>query len=319
MLRSFLLGNLLAVLCLAMGSTAALADLPKTAIPDPVRNDQSTDLLPHASMDEIAISSHGARMNGLVYLAAGPGPHPVVIFLHGYPGNEKNLDLAQAARRAGYQAIYIDYRGAWGSGGTFSFTHGLEDVASVLDWVRAPANAAKYQMDISRIALVGHSYGGWLALMSAGREPGGVCVAALDAWNLGGRAGRFAGHPDERTEMFDYFRITAGSNGEPIRANAEDLLTEMTANASQWNYLAQANVLKDHALLSATVTRDGNREDHAALEAAINAAGGQQLRSLLYEDDHPFSSHRIALAETLVQWLNTECASTQVLGNEHDE
>src|SRR5476651_2515165 len=89
------------------------------------------------SMAEINIASHGSRMNGLVYLAAGDGPHPVVIFLHGFPGNEKNLDLAQAVRRAGYQAVYIDYRGNWGSGGSFSFANGLEDVDAVLAWVRA--------------------------------------------------------------------------------------------------------------------------------------------------------------------------------------
>jgi len=77
------------------------------------------------SMDELAIPSHGSRMNALVYLAAGSGPHPVVVFLHGYPGNEKNLDLAQAVRRAGFDAVYFDYRGTWGSGGTFSFGHGL--------------------------------------------------------------------------------------------------------------------------------------------------------------------------------------------------
>src|SRR5437868_9944020 len=53
-----------------------------------------------ASMEEIAILNHGARINGFVYLSSGAGPHPVVIFLHGYPGNERNLDLAQAARRA---------------------------------------------------------------------------------------------------------------------------------------------------------------------------------------------------------------------------
>lgn len=62
-------------------------------------------------MAEVSIDSGGARLNGLVYLAPGSGRHPVVVFLHGYPGNEKNLDLAQAVRRAGYQAIYADYRG----------------------------------------------------------------------------------------------------------------------------------------------------------------------------------------------------------------
>ncbi|HEX8906273.1 MAG TPA: hypothetical protein VF771_15600, partial [Longimicrobiaceae bacterium] len=47
-------------------------------------------------MEELKIPSHGTGMNGLIYLAQGAGPHPVVVFLHGYPGNERNLDLAQA-------------------------------------------------------------------------------------------------------------------------------------------------------------------------------------------------------------------------------
>jgi hypothetical protein len=155
--------------------------------------------------------------------------------------------------------------------------------------------------------------------MSTGHEPPAVCVAALDAWNVGGNAQRYATQTKERDTILAYFRATAGSNGEPIHANANDLLAEMIANASDWNYLAQADALKDHALLSITATRDSNQEDHAALEAAISEAGGQQVRSMVYEDDHPFSSHRIALAETLVQWLDTECASTQLPENENGE
>src|SRR4051812_8462390 len=103
--------------------------------------DPSSAIQPPASMVEIAIDSGGARLNGLIYLAAGPGLHPLVIFLHGYPGNEKNLDLAQAARRAGYHALYVDYRGVWGSGGTFSFSNGLEDTKTVLAWARDSGNA----------------------------------------------------------------------------------------------------------------------------------------------------------------------------------
>ena len=44
-----------------------------------------------------------------------------VILLHGFPGNERNLDLAQAIRRSGWNAVFFHYRGAWGSGGVFSF------------------------------------------------------------------------------------------------------------------------------------------------------------------------------------------------------
>jgi len=265
-------------------------------------------------MQEIRIPSHGARMNGLIYLAAGAGPHPVVIFLHGYPGNEKNLDLAQAVRRAGYQALYVDYRGTWGSGGSFSFAHGLEDVAAVLAWVRAPENAGKYHLDPGRVALVGHSFGGWLALLSAGREPSGVCVAALAAWNIGWGAQRFAAHPAERAEALEYLRATTDPAAGPVRGAADELLAEMTAHASEWDYLTQAAALKDREVLLVAATRDSPDEDvamHARLAGAIRTAGGRHVETVTYEDDHSFSSHRVALAETITRWLRTDCARAQ--------
>ncbi|MDO8912512.1 MAG: hypothetical protein Q8N10_08825 [Phenylobacterium sp.] len=37
-------------------------------------------------------------------------------------GNEKNLDLAQAVRRAGWNAVTFNYRGSWGSPGPSATT-----------------------------------------------------------------------------------------------------------------------------------------------------------------------------------------------------
>ena len=42
-----------------------------------------------ASVVELTITSDKSRMPGIAYLAAGSGPHPTVLLLHGYPGNEK--------------------------------------------------------------------------------------------------------------------------------------------------------------------------------------------------------------------------------------
>jgi len=263
-----------------------------------------------ASMEEIAIPSGGSRMNGLLYLAAGTEPHPVVIFLHGYPGNERNLDLAQAVRRAGYDALYFNYRGSWGSGGTFSFAHGLEDVAAVLAWVREPANVAKYHFDVRRIAIIGHSYGGWLALLSAAREAPGVPVAVMAAWNVGWTAQRFEAHPEEKSDNLKYFRATTDPAGGPIRAAADHLLQEMTVHATEWDYLAQAKALKDHPVLLIAATRDApdvGVERHADLARATRNAGGRNVRNGTYEDDHAFSSHRIELAQTLLLWLRKDC------------
>jgi uncharacterized protein len=300
---------------LAIVSVPGVARSDSSAMtPDAAQHDPAPALRPPASMEELAIQSHGARINGFMYVAAGSGPHPIVIFLHGYPGNERNLDLAQAVRRAGYNALFVDYRGVFGSGGTFSQTHSLEDVAALLAWIRAPETVAKYHLDPTRIALVGHSFGAWLALFSGAHEPPGVCIAAFAAWNAGWAASRFAAHPEERTESLAYYRETTDVAGGPIRANPDELLADMTDHAAAWNYVSQANALKSHALLLVAATRDSSEENperHAELAEAIRKEGGKLVHVVTFEDDHPFSSHRIALADTLTHWLRTDCARTQ--------
>lgn len=266
------------------------------------------------SMAAFAIAVSGARMNGLVYRAAGEGPHPVALFLHGFPGNEKNLDLAQAARRAGWDVVYFDYRGSWGSGGTFSFAGALEDVAAALAWIRAPANAAEHHFDPDRIAIVGHSFGGWLALLTAGQEPADVCVAAIAAWNIGWDARRLVEAPDERAPAAEGLRDVTDPAGGPIRSTAEALLGEIVASPPEWDYLSGAEALTDRPLLLVAATRDTPDEGpamHAKLAATVRAAGGGGVRSVTFEDDHAFSASRLPLAELVVEWLDGDCATRQ--------
>jgi uncharacterized protein len=124
-LRSFLIAP--ALLC-------ALFPLPLDAqeLPAALTTDPAIDKANPAAMETFQIPSHGEMLNALAYVAEGAGPHPVVLLLHGFPGNEKNLDLAQAIRRDGWDVVYFDYRGSWGSPGDFSFTHSIEDTQSAI-------------------------------------------------------------------------------------------------------------------------------------------------------------------------------------------
>src|SRR3954451_25345355 len=65
-----------------------------------------TDALPDAAhparMGVLHIPSHGVLINGVMYAPPGAGNHPTIVIGHGLPGNEKNLDLAPALRRAGW-------------------------------------------------------------------------------------------------------------------------------------------------------------------------------------------------------------------------
>jgi uncharacterized protein len=298
-----------------LASPRILVDSPRVLVDtDAVRTDPQAILRPAASMEEITIQSHGATMNGLMYLPGGPGPHPIVVFLHGYPGNERNLDLAQAVRRAGYAALYFDYRGAFGSGGTFTFAHALEDVTSALAWIRTRKTAAKYRLDPARIAVFGHSFGGWLALTSVAHEAPGICVAAPAAWNPSWVVQRFAAHPEELDQALGYYRTTTNVSSGPIRANAYALLREMHDHLEEWDYDSQAGALKNHAVLlvaGTTDTPDEGVERETQLVDAIHGKGGKQVQMVTFEDDESFSSHRLALADTLIQWLRTDCAKAQ--------
>jgi pimeloyl-ACP methyl ester carboxylesterase len=122
-------------------------------------------------------------MVGIVYVAQGAGPHPLVILLHGYPGDERNADLAQSLRRAGWDVLLFHYRGAWGSQGKFGFSNALEDVGSALAEARTASFAKRFRSDPSRVVLVGHSMGGFLAITAAAEDPAVRCVASLAGAN----------------------------------------------------------------------------------------------------------------------------------------
>src|SRR5215472_3787493 len=156
----------LIVAALLCASLTAAAQTPAAITTDP-----APDKANPAAMQSFQLPSHGALLNAIVYVAAGPGPHPVVILLHGFPGNEKNLDLAQSIRRAGWDVLFFNYRGSWGSLGAFSFTHAIEDTQSAIAYLRDPANAAKLRSDPKYIVLVGHSMGGMIAANVAATDP----------------------------------------------------------------------------------------------------------------------------------------------------
>src|SRR5580700_7367479 len=164
--------SLFTALTLAFASSlGALSVAIAVEIPAAIYTDPMPDTAHSARMDVLHIPSHGETINGIAYVAAGAGEHPAVVLLHGLPGNEKNLDLAQAMRRAGWTVVTFNYRGSWGSPGVYSFKGNLQDAAAVLAYLRTPDVAAKLQIDPAHMVLMGHSMGGWVTAATAARDP----------------------------------------------------------------------------------------------------------------------------------------------------
>ena len=295
------------VACAQTKAPVAPAATRSTAATDPVTSDPATiDPAFPAAIEEVGIASGESYMVGIVYVAQGAGPHPLVILLHGYPGDERNADLAQSLRRAGFNVLLFHYRGAWGSEGTFSFTNALEDVSSALAEAHSASFAKRFRSDPSRVVLVGHSMGGFLAITAASEDPGVRCVASLAGANLG-LLGLAAANPDRRAE----FEKALGGWSGPIRgASGKKLVAELMKNADRFDTTRRAKALATRPVLLVAGSRDAVTPasvHHDPLVAAFAAAGAKHTRSVLLDADHAFSDKRIALAHAVVEWIGAEC------------
>jgi pimeloyl-ACP methyl ester carboxylesterase len=287
-----------------LGAWLAMA-APAAAQNPAVTSDPAQDKANPAAMVSFQLPSHGALLNALVYVAGGAGPHPTVVLLHGFPGNEKNLDLAQSMRRAGWDVLYFDYRGSWGSPGDFSFTHCLEDTAAAIAWVRDAANAARVRSDGKTVVLVGHSMGGFMALEAGARDPSVTAVVTISASDLG--ISRLQGVPGDQREaaLRALGEHLAAEGMAPLAGTTpESLANEILANASAWNFAKLAEGLATRPLLVIT-SDDGLRATNDALVEAVRGTGNQAASTVHFATDHSYSDRRIALQEAVVEELGT--------------
>jgi len=266
------------------------------------------DALHPPSLAEEAFEVAGAALNGLVYEAQGLGPHPFVVLLHGFPGNERNLDLAQALRRAGWNVVFFHYRGSWGSEGRFSFSNVLEDVAAVVDAISQPAFVARHRGDAGRVVLLGHSMGGFAALVSGAELSQVDCVVSLAGANLGGLARSVAMNPAAAEQVAASLEGWSG----PIRGlGGGALVAEVETHLDRFDTRSHAGKLARKPLLLVAGGRDEVTPmalHHAPMVQALEAAGSTEFEAVVIDQaDHAFSGQRVELADRVVRWLASSC------------
>ncbi len=271
-----------------------------------ITEDPAPDKANPAAIESFQLPSHGSLLNALVYVASGPGPHPVVLLLHGFPGNEKNLDIAQTLRRAGYDVLFFNYRGSWGSPGDFSFTHSAEDVEAAIDYLRTPANAAKLRADPNSLILAGHSMGGMLSAITAAnhaKDPWLKATVLISAANMAGRGLPAVQAHQQEAAMPQIVKNLIDNDVAPLAGTTpETLARELLANAAAWDIPSLAPRLAAHPIVIIS-SDDGNAPSAEALIANLKKLGDTQVTSVHIPTDHSYSDHRIALQKAVLEGL----------------
>lgn len=234
----------------------------------------------------VTFDSDGHRLLGVLYLARGEEPKPTVLLLHGCPGLEKNLDLAVRLRDQGLNSLLFHYRGCWGSAGRYDLRTVPRDVTAAVDYL-----AGCPRVDSGRIAVLGHSMGGWAALVTAAAEPRLRAVAVYGAAARLGNSLRRS--PEFIAEEFTRFLATT----------PEEFAWQAAMVAEQTDALAAAAAIEPRPLLVVHGTAD--RWVPVAQARELRERAGPSCRYIEVEGaDHAFSWHRAELADLVVGWLS---------------
>jgi len=278
--------------------------LASAQVPVAIGADPVPDKSAPAAMVQLALPSHGEQLLGVFYLASGAGPHPTAIVMHGFPGYEQNLDLAQAIRRAGWNVMAVHYRGSWGVKGTFSYTHAIEDADAEVAFLRDPATATKYHIDTNKIVLIGHSMGGFMVASAGAHDPKVAGVVMISAWNI---AGPFTSLPAsaEQTAIAKFVQNQTKNDLTPLAGtSAEALGREIFANRAAMVFPTFTQSLATRPVLIIT-SDDGLSADNDKFATTLQQAGDKQVETLHYATDHSYSDHRIELTSSILKFLAT--------------
>jgi diadenosine tetraphosphate (Ap4A) HIT family hydrolase/acetyl esterase/lipase len=274
------------------------APIPKAVIADPAR-----DSAHPADMAAFTLPTGGVKVNALMYLASGDQPHPTMLFLHGFPGNETNIDLMQAVRRAGWNVLKINYRGSWGSPGKFSFANARLDGEAATAFLFDPANIAKYHIDPKRIVVAGHSMGGFMAADASAVDPRVAGTVLIDAWDIGKRKADITDLATRKaaiTKMRPDTIPLAGTSAELLIKEIETTAAKLDLEALSARIASRPLLLIGAEHAGAPTTR---KLAAAARQAQAQNAPKGALTETYMDTDHSFSDSRIALEAEVLRWL----------------
>ncbi len=255
----------------ACSGSAPTAPSPPAAAPPPTTPGR------HA----VTLAGNGLALGGLLYLPAMTERRPAIIVLHGWltPGtNGAAVVEARAARFAdeGYVALALSMRGWPPSGGADDC--GLrqpDDVVAAAAWLRTLPGVAA-----DRMAVVGFSQGGQVALLTAARDARLRAVVA-------------------------YFPVTDVARWKSTTTNA-DIPGYITATCEPGGTAARSPVTRAAAIAAAVLLVHGDADTRVPTEQsrlmldALVTAGRQAQLELIPGAQHGFTAAEEALARPLV-------------------
>jgi acetyl esterase/lipase len=225
-----------------------------------------------------------------VHVPASKGTFPIAILIHG-GGNKGDKQsyvtpLFSPLSAVSFTWFTIDYRPA-----KAGYPASIADVEQAIRWIKA--NAAKYKGDKRRVALIGESSGGILALVAAGRATADTKVNAVVAFYTPADLSYVVQDGKIPQVVRDYWGIKKGEN--------------LAAWQREWSPITYAQAgMTPVLLIHGTADPKVPFENSLRLEKALKEAGVACELVTIKDGDHGMESWEKvdpSYKEKMITWL----------------
>ena len=264
--------------------------------------------LVHPQQNNIKINliSNGHKLNAEFYPAAGETYLATVVLLHGYPGSEGDtLGLGDKLSANGINVLTFNYQGTWSSEGRFSFESSMQDVRTAIKFLKLKEVVNKFKIDTNNIIVVGHSYGGAMALTAALNFPEIkriISIAGADE-SVFGR--KMKSNPQFRKIFSDMLNKSQYPTG-PVKFNFKANITHWLNHLDDYDLVKYAEKLKDRDILLLGGWNDQAivLEEHILpLFRKLQQLKSKQVKIEVFNTNHSFGNVKKELNKTILAWI----------------
>jgi len=248
------------------------------------------EVITMARYENVEFLSGGNNLLGRIYRPEGRARRPAVAICHGYPGDTKNMDLAEELALNGIVTLVFYYQGAWGSGGKYSLTRletGAKDAVAYL-------RSLPY-VDPERVGLVSHSMGALPLVKRLSLDPTiktGVLMSPVSDISLWTRG-------DAMETVIPHFIESAKGKLEGM--TADQLRVDLRDVTETGNPIDLIGTVKAPMLI--VVGTDDDVTPPELCKMLYDKAREPKKWVIIEGADHGYSEHRVHLIRVVLDWL----------------